>query len=618
MKKVSLILLISVLLLGSLSAQETPGCVEPPFWWAGMKKQGLQLMVYGKKISETHVMLSYPGITLESVTQVENPDYLFIDLILSKDVVPGKFEILFNKDGKTVRKYMYEIKQREPESTARIGFNASDVIYLITPDRFANGNPLNDAVAGLSEQPNRNNPNGRHGGDLRGIINNLDYIDRLGFTAVWLNPVLENNMKEYSYHGYSTTDFYKVDPRFGSNQEYLELSKELKKRGMKLIMDMIFNHCGSEHWWMENLPMKDWINNFPEYKITTHRRTVNQDPHASEADRSAMFDGWFVPTMPDLNQRNPFLENYLIQNSIWWIEYAGLSGIRQDTWPYSDKYMMMRWAERVLQEYQNFNIVGEEWSLNPAIVSYWQRGKINQDGFKSSLPSLMDFPLQAAVSETLREPEVGVGTGFIRIYEALANDFLFPDPGSLTIFADNHDMNRIFTQLNEKKDLLKMALTFFLTTRGIPQLYYGTEILMSSPGPRKEDGIIRSDFPGGWPGDKVNGFTGEGLNSDQKEIQEYLRELLNWRKKTPVVQFGKLKHFVPENGIYVYFRYDTENTVMIILSKNLQVADLDTRRFSEVTAGFSKGFNVLKKNNLDNLENIKVDPLTAIIIELKK
>ncbi len=553
-----LILTISALIffLNSFAKIEKIERVEPIFWWAGMKSHELQLMVYGDDISASNVELKYPGVKLEAVSKVENPNYLFLDLVLDENVQPGKFEIRFKQGEKTVATYLYELKAREKNSAKRMGFNSSDVIYLITPDRFANGNPENDWVEGMKEKPNRNDKNGRHGGDIRGIINSLDYIQKLGFTAVWLNPVLENNMTRVSYHGYSTTDFYKVDPRYGTNEEYRELNDELDKRGMKLIMDMIFNHCGSEHWWMDDLPMSDWINNYPDFKITSHRRTVNQDPHASEADTKAMVEGWFVPSMPDLNQRNPFMAKYLVQNSIWWIEYAGLEGIRQDTWPYPDKYMMAEWTKAVLNEYPNFNIVGEEWTMNPAIVSYWQKGKVNTDGYVSYLPSLMDFPLQNAVSTALSSQETW-GNGLIQIYEALANDFQYPDAGNLVIFPDNHDMSRFYVQVGEDEDLLKTGIAFFLTTRGIPQIYYGTEILMRHEG--SEHGNIRADFPGGWKGDEINAFTGEGLSLQQKEMQNYVSTIQNWRKEKPVIHHGKLMHFAPENGIYVYFRYNDKD-----------------------------------------------------------
>jgi glycosidase len=436
----------------------------------------------------------------------------------------------------------------------------------------------------------------------------------MGFTAVWLNPVLENNMTQVSYHGYSTTDFYKVDPRFGSNEEYRELNDELDKRGMKLIMDMIFNHCGSEHWWMEDLPMNDWINNYPDYKITSHRRTVNQDPHASKADYEAMVDGWFVPTMPDLNQENEFMKNYLIQNSIWWIEFVGLEGIRQDTWPYPDKHMMTEWTQRVLEEYPNFNIVGEEWSLNPAIVSYWQKGQKNFDGYECHLPSLMDFPLQDAVSRALREKE-DWASGLVTLYEMVANDFLYPDPENLVVFPDNHDMSRFFVQMGEDVDLLKMGIAYFLTTRGIPQLYYGTEVLMSHPGDHHGD--IRSEFPGGWADHDINAFTGEGLTTQQKEMQQYISTIQNWRKNKAVIHHGKLMHFVPENGIYTYFRYNENEVVMIILNKNREEKMISTERFKEIIEGYSSGKEIITLETISNLSEIKVPAKSAIILELK-
>jgi glycosidase len=588
--------------------------VEPMFWWAGMKSPDLQLMIYGEKISAADVTLKYPGVELVSVTKVQSPNYLFIDLKMDKNVKPGKLDIQFKVGNKVVATYPFELKTRENGSSERVGFNGSDVIYLVTPDRFINGNPNNDWVEGMREKPNRNNKGGRHGGDIRGIINSLDYLQKMGFTAVWLNPVLENNMTDFSYHGYSTTDFYKVDPRYGSNEEYRELNDELDKRGMKLIMDMIFNHCGSEHWWMKDMPMADWINNYPEYKITTHRRTVNQDPYASESDRKAMVDGWFVPTMPDLNQRNPYMEKYLIQNSIWWIEYVGLEGIRQDTWPYPDKDMMANWTKQVLNEYPNFNIVGEEWTVNPAIVSYWQKGKHNADGYKCYLPSLMDFPLQNAASSGLKNRK-NVNDGLLQIYESLANDFLYPDPDNLVIFPDNHDMSRFYVQVGEDVDLLKMGVAFFLTSRGIPQIYYGTEVLMRHDG--DDHGNIRADFPGGWQGDKVNAITGEGLSAEQKEMQVFLAKIQNWRKEKTVIHSGKLKHFVPEDGVYTYFRYNDDEAVMVMLNSNETDKTVTTKRFSEITNGYQKGMEIITSKEISTISEIKVPAKSVMIIELK-
>ena len=609
--------LVIVSLIFGFSASATSSKnirVEPSFWWVGMQNPSLQLMVHAEGVSTTDVVFSYPGIKLKKTSKVDNPNYLFLDLEIKKKTKPGSFIIDFQQNGKSVYKYLYSLYERETGSATRAGFNTSDVIYLITPDRFANGDPENDAVEDMKELPNRSYHLGRHGGDIRGIINNLDYLKDLGFTAVWLNPVLESNMTKSSYHGYACTDYYRVDPRYGTNEEYCELNNELDKRGMKLIMDMVFNHCGSEHWWMEDMPMNDWLNNYPDFKIANHRRTVNQDPYASEIDKREMSDGWFVETMPDLNQKNPFMETYLIQNSIWWIEYAGLEGVRQDTWPYPDKNMMARWVQRLLEEYPNLNIVGEEWSMNPAIVSYWQKGKINKDGYKCDLPSLMDFPLQEAVSKGFNEKE-DWGTGLIRIYELLANDFQYPDPFNLVILPDNHDMSRFLTQVNDDVDLLKMAIAFFLTTRGIPQIFYGTETLMTNTG-TEEHGIIRSDFPGGWAGDEVNAFTGQNLSEAQKNMLSYVKTIQNWRKNKEVVHHGKLKHFAPADGIYTYFRYNNDEVVMIILNKNQNETTLKTEAYKEIINGKSKGKDIISGKEFENIAEITLPAKSAVIIEL--
>ncbi|HKJ43649.1 MAG TPA: glycoside hydrolase family 13 protein [Sunxiuqinia sp.] len=615
MKKIAVVLFFILIGIGQLLAVSIDR-VEPMFWWVGMKNPKLQLMVHGENIASTKVEMDYPGVRLESVDRVQNPNYLFLNLIIGEQAQPGIFNISFLDDHNKSATYSYELKTRKKGSSKRVGFNSSDVIYLITPDRFANGNPDNDNMPGMIEQANRSDKDGRHGGDLQGIIDHLDYIQKMGFTSIWITPVLENNMPRTSYHGYAITDYYKVDPRFGSNEQYHELSADLKKRGMKLIMDMVFNHCGSSHWWMDDLPMPDWINNYPDIKITSNRRTVNEDPHASKIDRWEMVDGWFVKEMPDLNQRNPFLANYLIENSIWWIEYAGLSGIRQDTWPYPDKYMMAEWTKRVLEEYPNFNIVGEEYTTNPAIVSYWQKGQTNTDGFQCDLPSLMDFPLQNAVANAMRDSDTW-DKGLIEIYDALANDFLYPDPNSLVVFPDNHDMQRIYTQLDEKADLDKMVMAFYLTTRGIPQIYYGTEILKASPGP-KDDGIIRSDFPGGWAGDSINAFTGVGLTGAQKDMQNYMRTILNWRKNDEAMHSGKLMHFVPKDGLYVYFRYNDDETVMVVLNKNKEEKELTTDRFQEITKGFTHGTDIISSTKIEDISKFSVPARSAMIIELEK
>lgn len=586
--------------------------VEPLFWWVGMKNPSVQLMVHGKDIATSEVSLSYPGVKISAVSRQENPNYVFIDLAIAPETKAGTFAIQFSKGKKETTTYNYELKSREPHSAERKGFDCSDVIYLITPDRFANGNPANDAMPGMKEQPNRADYNGRHGGDIEGIKNSIGYLSEMGFTGVWLNPVLENNMTQVSYHGYSTTDFYKVDPRFGTNEEYQALAKALHQKGMKLMMDMILNHIGSEHWWMDDMPSPDWLNNYPEYKITSHRHVVNEDPYASEVDKKAMADGWFVPSMPDLNQRNPFMLNYLIQNSIWWTEFVGLDGIRMDTYPYPDKDAMAEWSRRMLEEYPGFYMVGEEWSLNPGIVGYWQKGQVNKDGYVSYLPGLMDFPMNDAVIQGLKNPG---NDGLIRIYEALANDFMYAHPEKLVVFPDNHDMVRFYDQLNNNTDLMKLGLVWYATTRGIPQIFYGTEVLITAPGPR-EDGKLRADFPGGWQGDAVNAFTGAGMSAAQKDMQNFVKKLLNWRKSNPVVYTGALKHFVPEENVYVYFRYTADKKIMVVLNKGDQEKAIDTSRFHEVIGNSNSGKEILSGENIADLSNLKVAAKTALIIEL--
>lgn len=582
--------------------------VEPMFWWAGMKNPNLQLMVHAPEIGLCRVSLDYPGVLLKSVTTLPNPNYLFVDLDLSA-AKPGSFIIQFRKETKLVAEYRYELREREPGSAARKGFNSSDVMYLIMPDRFANGDPANDEIPGMKEKPDRNNPGGRHGGDIKGLRNHLDYISGMGFTAIWLNPLLENDQLTYSYHGYGTTDFYKVDSRFGSNEEYREFALEARKKGIKLIMDMIFNHCGSEHWWMKDMPMSDWLNGYPNYQITNHVKTLNQDIHASEYDKNQLVKGWFVPVMPDLNQRNPFMATYLIQNSIWWTEYTGLSGIRMDTYPYPDKEMMACWNRRMTEEYPGFSIVGEEWHLNQAVVSYWQKGKPNLDGYKGEIKCMMDFPLQNAVSTALREEGEG---SLMKIYDCLANDFQYPDPQNMVVFPDNHDIARFLVQVNNDPELFKMGVTLFLTTRGIPQLYYGTEIMMSHSG--THDSEYRKDFPGGWANDVKNGFTGAGLTAQEKEMQDYIRKLLLWRKNTAVIHSGKLIHFVPFNGLYVFFRVNEKEKIMIVLNKNTKDTKLDTVRLSEMLRGATSAKNVLSGENYPDLSNLILPPRSVSIL----
>jgi len=586
--------------------------LEPPFWWAGMAENKLQLMVHGKNISDLEPEFFHPGIEINQVHRLSNPNYLFIDLFLSEEAMPGEFEIIFNKEAQSKTKYNYTLLKRESDSADRKGFSPADVIYLITPDRYANGDPGNDSSSQLKEKQNRLKKGGRHGGDIQGIIDHLDYISDMGFTQIWLNPVLENDQHTYSYHGYSTTDYYNIDARFGNNELYKVLSKEAKKRGIGLVMDLILNHIGSEHWWMKDLPTIDWINNDGKFVRSNHIHESVHDPHLTESQRDLLTSGWFVETMPDLNQNYTFLANYLIQNSIWWIEYADLSGFRIDTYPYIDKNFLSIWSKRIATEYPRFNFVGEEWSSNPTMVSYWQKGSNRYDDYDSYIPSMMDFPLQEALVNGLLGNE-NWNSGIIDIFRVISNDFQYGDPYNLVVFAGNHDMKRIYSQLNEQMDLYKMAMTIINTVRGIPQIYYGTEIAMSSTG---DHGALRKDFPGGWPGDKANAFTGRSLNKKELEAQNFIRKLLNWRKENIAITMGNMIHYPVENGIYVYFRSYNEALVMVIINNNKRSKTIDPDRFNEVIAEKKQGISILDNKVYDLTTKINLPGKGALILEI--
>ena len=609
---------LAALLLGLIATQSVAADrierIEPGSWWVGMKDDRLQLMAHGDRIADLEPSIQYPGVAITGVERVANPNYLFLNLKIAPDTQPGMARIEFRRGRSVVAKYEYPLQQREPGSAQRKGFGPQDVIYLVMPDRFANGDPANDTVKGLKDGLNRGVALGRHGGDIQGITNHLDYVSGMGFTQLWLNPVLENAQPQYSYHGYSITDFYRVDPRLGTNASYRQLSIDARKHNIGLIQDVVLNHIGSGHWWLRDMPTPDWLNNKGQFEGTHHVRESLQDPHAAEEDRRKFADGWFVESMPDLNQRNPFLATYLIQNTLWWIEYAGLAGLRVDTYSYSDRAFLTEWSRRVMEEYPDINVVGEEWSGNPAIVSYWQRGRKNHDGYVSYLPAVFDFPLQEAVSQALLEKE-DWGTGMRRIYRVLATDGLYPDPYDLVVFPDNHDVSRIYTVLGNRADLDRMAIAFFLTTRGIPQIFYGTEILMANPGP-KDDGVIRSDFPGGWPGDKVNAFTGQGLSPAQRDMQEYMRKLLLWRRGAPALHHGKLTQFVPLAGIYVYFRHTDTQKVMVVLNNTEEAKTVDTKRFHEVISGATTGTDVITKQPHRLDQGIAAPAHSATILEL--
>ncbi len=608
--RITTAILFSFLLVkgSSVFAQKELKKVEPMFWWVGMADPNLQLLVYGKDLADTKVELNYPGVTLVSVSQVENPNYLFLDLLIDESAKAGKFDInfLYGKKGKLT--YQYELKGREGRKGRIQGLDPSDVMYLVMPDRFANGNPENDDMPGMLEKSNRSFKGGKHGGDLKGISDHLDYIKDLGFTTIWLNPFLENNNKAWSYHGYAITDFYNSDPRYGSNQDYKALVAKTHSMKMKVVMDMVFNHCGIGHWWTNDLPMKSWFNQHPEYFKTNFKAEVITDPHASEADRYKMTSGWFDTNMPDLNQSNPFLATYLIQNSIWWIEYSGIDGIRMDTYPYPYKEMMANWTKRVLTEYPGFYLVGETWIGNPMRLAYWANGVQGYDQYQSGLSSISDFPLFYAIEDAFSKSNT-----VFPLWDVLTLDFNYTQPQQNKIFADNHDTDRLFHTVGKDLDKFKLAFSYLLTTRGIPQLLYGTEILMDGHG---DHGDIRADFPGGWAGDAKNAFTAEGRTEQQNEAFNFLRALLRWRQTSKAISQGKLVHFVPEDDVYVYFRILDEEVVMTLLnfSKEDKVVNLD--RFKECLKHSKFGKNVLTNHEISWTNELVAPAMTPLVIDI--
>jgi glycosidase len=604
--------------------------VEPPHWWIGLKNEKLQLLVKHPNIGSSTPSISYTGVDLVKVNKADSPNYLFLDLEILETAKAGKFNIVFKQEGDSELIQTYELKERRKPSEDYVGFDSSDAIFLITPDRFANGDPSNDIVEGLKQTTiNRSDGYGRHGGDLRGMINSIDYIHDLGYTAVWPTPVLINDMHQGSYHGYAITDYHQVDPRFGTLEDYVELSSKLKEKGMSLIMDQVANHCGLEHWWMKDLPFKDWVNNQKDYEdniddwnweVTTysnHRRTTNQDLYASNADRKGNTDGWFVEAMPDLNQRNPYMANYIIQNSIWWIETLELGGIRQDTYPYPDKNFMSDWAGAIMNEYPNFSIVGEEWSYNPLLVAYWQTGNQNKDGYESNLKSTMDFPMQKAIIEGLNEEE-SWDKGLVKLYEGLANDFNYATPNDIMVFLDNHDKSRIYTEVGEDFTKTKMAMSYMLMMPRIPQIYYGTEILMDDTANPGDHGLIRTDFPGGWEGDVVNAFTGEGLTADQKEMQTFLKKVLNYRKTSKAIHEGETKHFAPLKGTYFLYRTLGEETVVHIINKNDDSIEIDLKYHEEMGLKGKTLMNVITGETMVWGDSIKLNSKGSTILTTKQ
>lgn len=592
--------------------------VEPSFWWVGMKNPQLQLLVHGPEICNREVIIRYPGVKFLKANRACSPNYLFVTLeINSKMAKAGKFEVLLKQPGRTDLSFTYELKNRRPDSSLREGFNSSDVVYLLMPDRFANGNPANDNVDSLPDKSNRDIDDGRHGGDIKGIQDHLDYIKELGATAIWCTPLVENNYNKASYHGYAISDYYKIDPRFGSNEQYVDLVADSHKKGLKFIMDMVSNHCGIWHWWMSDLPFEDWIHQWPAYTQTNYKFNTLKDIHVAGVDKKLFIDGWFDKTMPDMNQQNPYFWTYFIQNSIWWIEYANLDGIRMDTYQYNDRDAMAVWAKAITDEYPHFNIVGETGLKSTQDIAFWQKDAVNIMKYNSYLPTVMDFILQTQLALCINEHgKSWQDVGMNRIYNTLADDYLYANINNLLVFVENHDTQRLNYLTKGNVDKYKMIMSFLMTTRGIPQIYYGTEIGMSG-NKDKGDGDIRHDFPGGWQGDTINAFTSKGRTEVQNDYFNYLSKLLNWRKNKPVIHTGLLTQYAPENDTYIYFRYNDKETIMVIVNNNETEQLLKTDRFAENLKSYTTGTDVMTGKKYDLTTSITLPKETTLILEIQ-
>ena len=618
MKKI-LISLALILLSMTMQAVTKIDHIEPENWYVGMKNSSLQLMVYGKNIRDSRVSVDYPGVKIDSLVRLDSPNYLFVYLNLS-GAKPGN--MVLNIDGKKVN---YPLKARAMSGDKRIGFDNSDVLYMLMPDRFASGRNITKPMKGLNPYVvDRSKPSLRHGGDLEGVRQHLDYFNQLGVTALWFTPVLENNSPDMnsqsSYHGYATTNYYRVDPRFGTNEDYARLVAEAHAKGLKVVMDMIFNHCGYDHPWVKDMPSKDWFNT-PEwmkkgdnyYLQTSYKLTPVLDPYASKVDKRETVDGWFVRSMPDLNQKNPHVMTYLIQNSEWWIETVGIDGIRMDTYPYADRKAMSQWMKILNEEYPNFNTVGETWVTEPAYTAAWQKdsklSKVN-----SYLKTVMDFSFYDKINLAKHEETDAWWKGLNRIYNSLCYDYLYENPSSVMAFIENHDTDR-FLENGKDTLALKQALALLLTINRIPQLYYGTEVLMNGT---KEvtDGNVRCDFPGGFAGDKHNAFTAEGRTKAENAMFNWLSKLLKWRRNNMVITKGKQIQFIPYKGVYVIARQWNDQTILTILNGTSQPVTLPLDRYAEVIGNHQEAKDVISGRKVKLGSELQLKARDTKVIEL--
>ncbi len=594
--------------------------VEPPHWWVGMKEPALQLVVEGPGVAALQPKLDHPGVSLQSTQRGDSANYLFLQLRIAPNAKPGRVAIELLKDGKPRERLSYELRERAPGSAQRQGFGPQDAVYLLMPDRFAQGGSAvkqPDARLDLSDRVDRADPDARHGGDLEGIRQRLDYIAGMGFTQIWPTPLTENAQPRYSYHGYAITDQYRVDPRFGSHDDYRRLAAEARAKGMGFIHDIVLNHIGHQHRWVADPPTQDWLNQPKQRARSNHAHISVQDPHGAAGDREGFIEGWFDSNMPDLNTRQPLLADYLIQNTLWWIEEIGLSGVRQDTYSYADKDFLARWSARVMAEYPRLGLVGEEMSDHVPMVAYWQRGQLNHDGYRSSMPSMMDFPLLAALRKALVTPE-GHQQGWFSLYEALGLDFVYPDATQLMLFADNHDTTRLMAAVKGDEALLRMGLAFVATAPRVPQFFYGTELGWHGPDPRR-DGVLRADFPGGWAGDAKDAVSGRGLSELERRTQDWVRKLLVWRKGQALMHSGRTLQFMPQDGAYVFFRYDPLRSarVMVVMHKGEGALQLDLARFAEMVRPGQQALDVLSGKRFVLGAAVEIAPRSVSILEIE-
>lgn len=601
---------LSLSLSAAAQKGQAPLTVQPEFWYSGFQNRELQLMVYGQDISKYKSTVSSDLIESSSDQRVSNKNYLFINLKVATNAPAGKFEILL-KDSTSKKKQSitYELK---PRTSQQRGFSDKDLMYMIMPDRFANGDPSNDNMPGMLEKADNSNPDGRHGGDIKGIADNVDYFKSLGITALWINPLLENNMPAYSYHGYAITDFYKVDSRFGTNEDYRALCQKLHQNGIKIVQDMVFNHCGSNNIIFKDCPDSTWFHFWPKYTTSNYRGTIVFDPHASKDDYKYMTEGWFDKTMPDIAQENPMALTYLIQNSIWWTEYVGLDGIRMDTYPYNDKNAMNKWCDAMHREFPGMSLLGECWLNDNPFTTYFN-GRMNLDGYKCGLDHVTDFPLTFAISKAMNEDE-GWDTGLTRIYQNFVSDFNAEHPENYLVFIDNHDVDRIASQMGGDIAKLKIIYSIILTTRGIPCLYYGSELAFESPKPG--DGWKRQNMYGGWSGDTKNAFKHENLSSQESDLLSFMTKLGSFRKSTSAFS-GKMTHFVPQDGTYVYFRENGSDKVMVIINNSDTDKELSLSRFAECLGGIQSGTDVISGKKIELKNSVKVSKKSPLILSLK-